>query len=479
MSFNNDSQLVSHLRRLLADMAAGMRKEDAEIAVRSVVPYFKRFDGRPDMGFCTLSSPEELPSDLRVDYVYIPTYLACAILMRAAVENKNLLQDERIRDTLFYGLNGCIGRNFFGHGYEGVSGFLDAMEIFAQGRVLRFVERRPEFNESFTAAINEAERYLKQELCSGREIEPWSKKSYEERANRVLGLLLRESKEPVDLFVYGTLMKGRSADVILDGCAYRGRYWLKDYGMLDLGAYPGVAAYPGESTVGEVYSVPADLLPSLDTYEDEGKLYTRKIVTVSNETTRIPVYVYIYNTPQGHGLQRTLWGAKPEDELWYACYGSNLSAARFSCYIEGGTCKENGRTYPGCTDKTRWIDEAVMTFPGEVYFGSRSSAWQNMGVAFFDPAGKGAAPMRLYKIRYSQLDDLRRMEGASADWYGRTVCLGVKDDLPIYTITSETRRPENAPCESYLRLIENAMKNELGLGDDAMPEAVKNALQNS
>ena len=75
--------------------------------------------------------------------------------------------------------------------------------------------------------------------------------------------------------------------------------------------------------------------------------------------------------------------------------------------------------------------------------------------------------------------DLRRMEGATAEWYGRIVCLGVKDDLPIYKITSETRRPGNAPCESYVRLIANAMKNELGLGDDAMPEAVKNALQNS
>lgn len=479
MGFENETQRVNRLRRLLADMAAGMRKEDAERIARSVADGFKRFGGRTETAFCTLSDPNTLPSDARVDFVYIPTYLACAILMRAAVENKNLLQDEHLRETLFYGLNGCTGRNFFGHGYEGVSGFLDAMEIFAQGRVLRFVERYPEFNEKFTAAINKAERYLKQELCSGREIEPWSKKSYEERADRVLEALLRESKEPVDLFVYGTLMKGQSANLILDGCTYRGRYCLKDYGMLDLGAYPGVAAYPGESTVGEVYSVPADLLPSLDTYEDEGKLYTRKIVTVSNENNRIPVYVYIYNTPDGHGLQRTLWGAKPEDELWYACYGSNLSAARFSCYIEGGTCKENGRTYPGCTDKTRWTDEAVMTFPGEVYFGNRSSAWENMGVAFFDPAGKGAAPMRLYKIRYAQLEDLRRMEGTSAEWYGRIVCLGVKDDLPVYTITSETRRPENAPCESYVRLIANAMRNELGLGDDAIPEAVKNALQNN
>ena len=470
MGFEESKEQIRCLKQTLTDMAEGMEKEDAAFAVQTIAQTITRDRERPDMGFCSFLSPRNLPSDLRVDYVYVPTYYACAIIMRAVLDQEELLQDESIRDALFDALNGSTGCSFFGHGYDAVDGFLQAMEIFAHGRVLRFVERYPTFNETFTAAINKAMAYLKQALCSGKEKDQWSGKSYEEKANRVLDMLLRETSGSVELFVYGTLMRGQPANPILEDFSYLGRYYLKDYGMLHLGAYPGVAAYRGESTVGEVYSIPAGLLPALDRYECEGSLYTRKIVTVANDKGRIPVYVYVYNTPDGHGLQRTMWNAVPEDEIWYACYGSNLSAKRFSCYIEGGTCEENGRTYPGCTDKTRWTDEAVMSFPGELYFGNTSGSWENRGVAFFDPEAEGVTFMRLYRIKLSQLYDLRRMEGASAQWYGRILCLGVRDNLPVYTLTSETRRPANAPCDSYLKLIAAAMKDELKLSDDVMPD---------
>ena len=170
-----------------------------------------------------------------------------------------------------------------------------------------------------------------------------------------------------------------------------------------------------------------------------------------------------------------MWGMKDEAEVWYACYGSNLSKDRFRCYIKGGKCKQNGVTYSGCSDKSEWTDEAVSVFDGELYFGNKSGSWDDKGVAFYDPDVTGVTYMRMYKIKYAQFRELQRMEGASPNWYGRIVCLGIKDNIPIYTLTSETRRPPNSPSKVYLRLLTDAMINELGLSAETVLNTVINA----
>ena len=187
------------------------------------------------------------------------------------------------------------------------------------------------------------------------------------------------------------------------------------------------------------------------------------------------VYVYNHNVSASK-MMRAMWGLRDEDEIWYACYGSNLSEERFRCYIEGGKYEQNGVTYLGCSDKTTWSDEAMSAFEGELYFGNKSGSWNGKGVAFYDPEVNGVTFMRLYKIKFSQFRDLRRMEGASPNWYGRIVCLGVKDNTPIYTLTSEARRPANTPCRAYLKLLANAMRNELELTDEAVLNLIINAV---
>ena len=53
----------------------------------------------------------------------------------------------------------------------------------------------------------------------------------------------------------------------------------------------------------------------------------------------------------------------------------------------------------------------------------------------------------------------------SANWYGRLVCLDIDDQgMPIYTITSEKRRPGNAPDPAYVELISNVLEKEFKFG---------------
>lgn len=153
------------------------------------------------------------------------------------------------------------------------------------------------------------------------------------------------------------------------------------------------------------------------------------------------------------------------EKVWYACYGSNLNAERFRYYIEGGDCPYNGRNYPGCADQTLWTDSRTRTFAGELYFGNESRTWDGKGVAFFDPEANGTVIMRLYLITRGQLLDVQDQEGLSGDWYGWLVPLGEADAIPVYTFTSESRRPANPPSEAYLAVIREGLVEGCGLSE--------------
>ena len=164
---------------------------------------------------------------------------------------------------------------------------------------------------------------------------------------------------------------------------------------------------------------------------------------------------------------REEWNGHDDDLVWYAGYGSNLSSERFACYISGGTCAENGRSYRGSSDPTPPRAEKRCTYHGKLYFGNTSSSWGGSGVAFFNPNPKNKDErvyMKCYLITRRQLHDVMAQEGPSPNWYGRLVCLEVDNlGIPVYTLTSENRRPENAPSPPYIELIAKVLREEFKL----------------
>lgn len=152
-------------------------------------------------------------------------------------------------------------------------------------------------------------------------------------------------------------------------------------------------------------------------------------------------------------------------EVWYACYGSNLSEERFKCYIEGGVCKENGVKYDGCTNTNLWTDSTFNWYRGIIYFGNDSPSWWHTGVAFYDPNGIGTVLMRLYKITGEQLLDVQKQEGTRADWYGNLVDLGEFFGLPVFTMTAYDFPPRKPPCDAYRNLIIRALNEECGISE--------------
>ena len=72
--------------------------------------------------------------------------------------------------------------------------------------------------------------------------------------------------------------------------------------------------------------------------------------------------------------------------------------------------------------------------------------------------------MKLYLITRSQFHQVMIQEGCSGNWYGRMVCLEFDGQgIPVYTLTSEARRPDNTPASSYVELISTILRDEFKL----------------
>ena len=279
-----------------------------------------------------------------------------------------------------------------------------------------------------------------------------------------------ENNNPV--FVYGTLMRGERADDLLRDADFAGDAVLRDYAMYDLGSYPGIAARKGEAVLGELYYVDDFTLKRLDEYESEGSLYHRitvQVKTFDGETADALAYLYAHRVDENRPV-RSRWNMKDSDPVWYAAYGSNLSAERFLYYIAGGECPINGKTYMGCADKTPWSQSLVRTVPGSMYFANHSPSWEHKGVAFYAPDCAGETIMRLYRITFGQLKDIQKQEGG---WYSRMAFIDFVEGVPAFTLTSGSRQEETAPSDKYFNLIFDALTKDCGIHWKQIKEYLK------
>lgn len=214
------------------------------------------------------------------------------------------------------------------------------------------------------------------------------------------------------VFTYGTLMRGQFAEYLMGNAEWGGHACLHGYAMTDLGGFPGIGESASETALGEVWFVDDDTLARLDRYEGEGSLYIRRQVQVENSYGRLDAYAYIDNGMPRGKLLREGWHARDDDDVWYAAYGSNMCTERFACYIQGGFCKDNGRHYAGCSNKTLWAGTYFTEVRGSVCFGNHTASWGG-GVAFYRDSSCGKAIVRLYRIKRSQLHEIQAQEGNS------------------------------------------------------------------
>lgn len=116
------------------------------------------------------------------------------------------------------------------------------------------------------------------------------------------------------VFLYGTLMRGRSNHRFLRKARFLGSALVCEAGLFAVTPhYPGVVRAPGKTVRGEVYEVDGPTLAALDRLEDAGKLYQRELFPAVLEETgeTVPAWVYLWLGPVPPGSE-----VPPERQPW-------------------------------------------------------------------------------------------------------------------------------------------------------------------
>ena len=164
-NLNAWNAVLEGMRKDLAELTRGKgSEEEVRAYLNDLLTQALPLETDNSLCFFGFDKPENMPSDARVDYFYYPTYLATAITMRALNRYPGILKGARIAGessmtteeaahTLSKVMLACTMRGFSGHGYDDLSGQLDALELFLEADAPRFIaehpELCPEFNQCF------------------------------------------------------------------------------------------------------------------------------------------------------------------------------------------------------------------------------------------------------------------------------------------------------------------------------------------
>lgn len=188
--------------------------------------------------------------------------------------------------------------------------------------------------------------------------------------------------------------------------------------------------------------------------------------------------------------------------VWYVSYGSNMSAARLACYLEGGCPPGGSRVNPGARDDSPPVRSVPVDLPGTTYFAGESPQWGG-GVAFYDHESSGFTAARGYLVTAGQLADIAAQEmhrvpaegdpierialGPLDDGrhelgpgrYETLVEVGRYDGAPLLTFTA----PHGAdhvehrhPAPAYLETMALGLRESRGWGEDRVQDYLGSVL---
>lgn len=159
-------------------------------------------------GFLGIILDGNVPGEERVLFWYTPTYIAAAFMMRYMSMYPDVAENiNGYKETLRKALKASTGRGFNGKGYDGIKGSLEAVDIFKMGGVVSFIEKHPDFCPVFTQVFNGVIIGFTQALKTGQTKGDWGQEYKEQMEEAIKGF---KDYNGTLIFVYGTLMQGRS-----------------------------------------------------------------------------------------------------------------------------------------------------------------------------------------------------------------------------------------------------------------------------
>lgn len=150
-------------------------------------------DGMPlnnnsELVFWGYTAPESLPSDVRCDYFYFPSYLMVLTLINAVLRYPKLIKMVGMKDALNRGFAGCEGRGLLGHGCDSQKELYNNLILFLKSGYCDFHLRYPEVGQSFWTMFQRAVNHTRDEYVNGHHVNSWGE-SYLMEQESVLNLV--------------------------------------------------------------------------------------------------------------------------------------------------------------------------------------------------------------------------------------------------------------------------------------------------
>ena len=459
--FDEFSRMLCELKEFLNEEADFTDKDWSE-NLKTILD-FQDEDGSFKL-FCSFN----IPSDARVDFCYIPTYLATASLMKAYLgDPKSFTEKETL--ALSNGLKISTARNLRGHGYEGLKGQIEALNIFMKAGLKEFMDLHHGLCPEFSEMIDKIVSAFADMEAQGKFTGSWGE-SYEDEI-RAINRYFRQRK----VFVYGTLMKGETNHDFLQNATFLDKTVIEGYDMYNVGWYPAIIDGEGLA-IGEVYSVPVEDMASIDSLEGEGSLYEKRCVRITVNGVPDFAFVYVYLDDCSDLSKIPSW----REHVWYVSYGSNMLGERFMRYIKGGSYEGSAYREP-CKDMSPPAAVKTLEIPFDMYFGNLSS-WGG-GVSFLDTTEKGKSLGVAYLITREQFEHVSCEENGGrcpgeGEWYEDIIDLEPIDGIEVKTITNNDLRPYNEPSQRYLdTLFEGIKENWPEMSDNDIWSYLANCMR--
>ena len=196
----NVREFHSIVEKLSEDFHTACSKEvDADslrIYANDLLDCAKPLAKKPKMFFLGLDEPGNMPSDARVDFFYMPTYLGTAMVIRAALECLTFmdeLETDPEKKNAFHGmLLGCTGRGFKGHGFDDLKGMIETLGVFAQARTEEFIRKYPDICREFTQLYKRSIAELEKKRAEGKVRNEWGE-DYSREAEAVIRMYKNNS----------------------------------------------------------------------------------------------------------------------------------------------------------------------------------------------------------------------------------------------------------------------------------------------
>jgi hypothetical protein len=168
-------ELVQDMRDVL-DALAHKEIPDAQYTIEDLKAYCESLvrGQRGSLGrtrsdsWSVAETDDGMPTDARVDFIFVPTYVGVATLTRVRLDYPGIaVRIPGYDDSLKRGMIFSTYRGLEGHGYDATRGMIDAALIFAEGGVSEFLSTDPEFCPELLRLLRELKNALMERISSG------------------------------------------------------------------------------------------------------------------------------------------------------------------------------------------------------------------------------------------------------------------------------------------------------------------------